>query len=133
MRTLEGQRERAADRSGAADEDVSPWAGIAHQRFDFRHSLGRFGGDHFAGVARHDHVVFDADADVAQPLRHVVGRADVEPRLDRERHAGLERAPLPGGLVFARVVHVEAEPVSRAVHVEALVGFFFQDLLKPRF
>ena len=55
--------------------------------------------------------------------------ADIEPGLDRERHAGAERAPVALALVVAGVVHVEAEPVAGAVHVEALVGFF----LKHRF
>src|SRR3989442_2934050 len=57
-------------------------AGIAHQCFDVRNALGRFGGDDFAVAGRDDDVVLDADGDVAQPLRHIVGGADVQPRLD---------------------------------------------------
>src|SRR3954471_3194572 len=100
-----------------------PGAGIAHQRFDFGDTLGGFGRDDLACPLGDDHIVLDADADVAQPLRHVVGCADIEARFHGERHAGLEPSPLPGPLVFARVVHVEPEPVSGAMHVEALVGF----------
>ncbi len=59
-------------------------------------------------------------------LGHVVRGADVQAGLDGERHARRQRAPLAGALVVARVVHVQAEPVPGAVHVEALVGFLLQ-------
>ena len=43
-------------------------------------------------------------------------------RLDRQRHAGLQHAPLLADLVVADVVHVHAEPVAGAMHEEAPVG-----------
>src|SRR3954469_8216563 len=52
-------------------------ARIAHQRLDVRHRLGPFGAQDFAAVGVHQHVVLDAHADVAQPLRDVVPGADV--------------------------------------------------------
>src|SRR6185369_3939874 len=51
-------------------------------------------------------------------------------RLDRDHHARRERAPFSGALVVARIVHVQAKPVAGAVHVKALVGFFFQRLVQ---
>jgi hypothetical protein len=49
-------------------------------------------------------------------------RRDVEAGLDRQHHARLEHAPLVADLVVADVVHVHAQPVAGAVHVEAAVG-----------
>ena len=50
-------------------------------------------------------------------------RADVEARLDGEHHAGLQLArTCPSMHVVAGVVHVQAEPVAGAVHVELLVA-----------
>src|SRR5207248_275463 len=74
----------------------------------------------------------DADADVP-PLR-VLGRAprNVDPGLDRQRHPGLEnRLRLSVALqprdtrritVAPRVVHVQPDPVTRAMRVELLIG-----------
>src|SRR5262245_4756906 len=107
-------------------------AGIAHQRFDLGYPLGRFGGDDLAVALRHDYIVLDPDADVAQGRRDIVGGADIEAGLDCKGHSRLERAPLPGALVFAGIVHVESQPVARAVHVEALVGLLLQDLVESR-
>src|SRR3954466_3813327 len=108
----------------------TPGAGIAHQRLDVVDGLGRFGGEDFAAARSHDDVVLDAHAGVVQGPGYVVGGADVEARLDGECHAGREVAPLAGALVVAGVVHVEAEPVARAVHVEALVGFLLERLVE---
>ena len=49
-------------------------------------------------------------------------RGDVEPGLDGEHHAGRERARRAVLRVDADVVHVHAQPVAGAVHVELLVG-----------
>src|SRR5687767_7045280 len=76
---------------------------VAHQGFDVGDGLGRLRGEHFAAVVGDPDVVLDANADVAQPLGHVFRRADVEAGLDRERHAGLERAPAARTLVFAGI------------------------------
>src|SRR5712692_8380976 len=85
-------------------------AGIAHQRFDVLGKLGRLGGDDLAATRRHHDVVLDAYADVAQRFRHVIGRPDVEPGLDGERHPRRAAAPIARALVLAGIVHVQAEP-----------------------
>ena len=72
------------------------------------------------------HIVFDADADVPQRLRHVIGWADVAARLDGEHHAGLQFAPVVADFVIAGVVYVHAQPMASAVHVEAFVARAFQ-------
>src|SRR5437660_734185 len=115
----------------------APWmrtsvsgAGIAHQRLDVIDALGRFGGNHFAAALGDEDVVLDADADVVQRLWHIVGGTDVETGLDRQHHARREAAPLSRALVIAGIVHVEAQPVSGAVHIEALVGFLLKDLVE---
>src|SRR5579862_744286 len=73
----------------------------------------------------HDHVVFDANADVAEAPRNPAqaGR-DIDARLDRERHPRLEDAPLIADPVVADVVNVHPEPMAGAMHEEALVGAF---------
>src|SRR3954453_10405745 len=109
-----------------------PGPGIPHQRFDFGDALGCFGRDDLARSAGDDYVILDADADVAQRLWHVVGCAGGETGLHGERHTRLERSPLRCALVFARIVHVEPEPVSGTVHVEALVGFLLEHLAQGR-
>ena len=69
--------------------------------------------------ARHRDVVFDADADAAEALRHAAraGR-DVDAGLDGHHHARLQHAPLVADLVVADVVHIHAEPVAGPVHEE---------------
>ena len=77
------------------------------------------------------HVVLDADADVRAGARA------------RRRRRGCSRpgstvSTMPGAsarqcavaLVVARVVHVQAQPVAGAVHVEALVGLLFEHLVE---
>ena len=49
-------------------------------------------------------------------------RRDVEARLDRQHHPRLQHPPLLAELVVADVVHVHAQPVAGAVHVELAVG-----------
>ena len=81
-------------------------------------------------VLGHEHVVLDADADAAERRGHVLGvGGHVEPRLDREHHAGLERPRRAVDRVAADVVHVAAEPVARAVHVEAPVELLLDRLV----
>src|SRR5713226_2441140 len=70
---------------------------------------------------RYDDVVFDAHARVPELPGHVVGRPNVAARLHGQGHARLEAAPLPARFVFSGVMDVQAEPMSGAVHVEALV------------
>src|SRR6266581_3819732 len=70
---------------------------------------------------RYDDVVFDAHARVPELPGHVVGRPNVAARLHRQGHARLEAAPLPARFVFSGVMDVQAEPMSGAMHVEALV------------
>ena len=75
------------------------------------------------------HVVLDAHADVPPAARHALrpGR-DVDAGLDGQAHAGLEHAPLVADLVVADVVHVHAEPVTGAMHVEVPVGAVLDEL-----
>src|SRR5690349_11997928 len=83
---------------------------------------GHATGEHLAAVAGHDHVVLDADADALELLRGAGGsRGDVDARLDGERHARFEHAPLVADLVVADVVHVHAQPMAGAVHEVLLV------------
>src|SRR3954468_19674231 len=101
-------------------------AGIAHEGLDIVDRLGRLGGEHLAAGLRYGNVVLDAYAEIVQRLGHVIRRAHVKAGLDGERHPGDERTPLARALVFARVVHIQAEPVASSVHIEALVGFLLQ-------
>src|SRR2546421_10172090 len=116
--------------TGPAPRIRTSGSGIAHQGFDIVDALRRLGSKHFAAALGDEDIVFDAHADIAQPFRNVVRGADVQSRLDGERHAGGERAPAARTFVFARVVHVEAEPVPGAVHVVALIGFLLENLLE---
>src|SRR6266581_5284048 len=74
-----------------------------------------------ASRGRDDHVVLDAYARVPELLGYVVGRSDVAARLHGQGHARLESAPLSARFVFSGVMDVQAEPMSGAMHVEALV------------
>ena len=65
---------------------------------------------------------------LATPLR---AGGNVDARLDRHHHAGLEHAPLLADLVVADVVHVHAEPVTGAMHEEAAVGAFLDERSAP--
>src|SRR5712691_12121713 len=69
----------------------------------------------------HDNVVLNAYADVPELPGHVVGRSDVAARFYSQGHSRLEAAPLPARFIFSGVMDVQAEPMSGAVHVEALV------------
>src|SRR6185436_5632001 len=121
---------RCSSKAKAQPTGPAPWMAtsgrIAFQRFDVRDALGRFAGDDLASAFGHQRIVLDADADAVQRLRHIVSRANVEPGFHGQHHAGGERAPLAGALVFARVVHVQPEPVTSTVHVEALVSFLLE-------
>jgi len=88
------------------------------------HILDRFRcgcSQYFAPRGRYDNVVLDAHARVPELPRYVVGRPDVAARFYGQGHARLEAAPFPVRFVFSGVVDVQAEPMSGAVHVEALV------------
>src|SRR5881392_42854 len=115
----------------------APWmrtsisgAGIAHQRLDVLGALRRFGGNHLAAALGNEDVVLDTDADVVQRLWHIVGGTDIEAGLYRQHHARREAAPLSRALVIAGIVHVEAQPVPGAVHIEALVGLLLEDFVE---
>src|SRR6266853_662390 len=86
-------------------------------------------GQHFATRGRNDDVVLDAYARVPELPRYVVGWPDIAARLYGQGHARLEAAPFPARFVFSRVMDVQAEPMSGAVHVEALVILGLDDLL----
>src|SRR5580658_8516202 len=98
-------------------------SGARHQRFDLIRVFGDACTQYLGATLGHDDVVLDADADVAEALRHPAraGR-QVNARLDGQHHAGLEHAPLIAHFVVADVVDVEAEPVTGAMHEETPVG-----------
>src|SRR4051812_46208828 len=101
---------------------TSSMASAAEDRFlHVLHAFRASRGEDVAALRRHQHVVLDAHADVPERLGHVLRRTDIQAGLDREDHAGLELPPLALLHVVTGVVHVEAEPVARAVHVELLV------------
>src|SRR4051794_31749475 len=100
---------------------TSSMASAAEDRFlHVLHALGASRREDVAALRRYQHVVFDAHADVPERLGHVLRRTDIQARLDREDHAGLQLAPFALLHVVARVVHIEPQPVARAVHVELL-------------
>src|SRR6266705_1305607 len=88
---------------------------------DLGDGLGRGSGEVFVAARGHQDVVFDTHADVPEFLGHVLAGTDVATRLDRQQHAGLERARLAVDAVEPYVVHIEPEPVPGAMHVELLV------------
>ena len=127
---LDGAAERARGR--AAARLTRPSRGAPGQAFARSASQastssavrGMRGRQVLVAVRGHEHVVLDAHADAAELLRHgeVVG-LEVQARLDREDHAGLDDAvdvELLAGL--RAVVHVEPEVVARAVHHVAAVA-----------
>src|SRR5690606_35709051 len=88
-------------RSGHRSRDGAPCYGsrrLAERRADRALDLvgvdGKLRGEHVAAVARDDDVVLDADADAPPRLRLTGGiGGDVDARLDRQHHAGLEQTP----------------------------------------
>src|SRR6266704_2216685 len=78
-------------------------------------------GQYLAPGGCYENVVLDAYARVPELLGYVVGRSDVAARLHGQGHARLESAPLSARFVFSGVMDVQAEPMSGAMHVEALV------------
>ena len=81
-------------------------------------------------ISGHQRVVLDADADVVEARIDVFSWPDVTTRLEGQHHAGPQRTPLTRKLVVAGVVHVEAQPVPGAVHVEAAVGLALQHAIE---
>src|SRR5258706_4471101 len=92
---------------------------VTHQQFDAVDILRRGCGDDLAAGVGHQRIVLYAYADVPEFFRNVFGGPYVTARLDRQHHARLEREPGAIALVVARVMHIHAQPVSGAVHVEA--------------
>ena len=81
--------------------------------------LQLLGGDDAEAIAALPLLVL---AVLAQRIRHRLALGiDVQAGLDGEDHAGLERARGAVEAIVADVVHVHAEPVSGAVHVELTV------------
>src|SRR5882762_3624447 len=76
---------------------------------------------HLAPGGCYDDVVLDAYPRVPELSGYVVGWPDVAARLYSQGHTRLESAPLPARFVFSGVMDVQAEPMSGAMHVEALV------------
>ena len=97
---------------------------FCHHGFDVGHGLG------VAWVMMSQpSAVTRASSSMRMPMfqkasGHAVGRADVGARFDGQDVARNKVAPLAADLVFARVMHVEAEPVAGAMHVELTVAGF---------
>src|SRR5215472_3629987 len=96
---------------------------LGHHGLDLLGILRRARAEHLRPALRDQHVVLNADADVAEAPRHAArARRQVDPRLDGECHARLEHPPLLADLIVTDVVHVEPEPVPGAMHEVAAVG-----------
>src|SRR5437899_4652816 len=85
---------------------------------------------YLAARSCHDDVVLDAHPRVPELPGHVIGRPDVTAGLYGQGHARLEAAPLPARFIFSCLVDVQTEPMSGAVHVEALVILGFDHLVE---
>ena len=83
---------------------------------------------HFGSVVGHEHIVLDANADVPELLGYARRGANIDARLDGERHAGLEHSPFPAHLVVADVVHIETQPVAGAMVEKRQVGLLLDQL-----
>ena len=97
--------------------------------FHFWNRLGDLRAQVFMAVGGDQDVVFDADTDAAQGLGRtfrVVG--NVETRFHGKNHARCQGARSLALVVAAAVVHVEAHPVARSVHVVIPVGLVLDDL-----
>ena len=82
------------------------------------------------------HIVLDADADALPAI--VDGRlsfrdrqtiADVQARLHREHHAGLQLNVMLPEAVSAHIVHIQTQPVTGAVHVEMAISPLFDQAI----
>jgi hypothetical protein len=75
-----------------------------------------------------ENIVLDTNTDVPPLARDLlVSGRHVQSRLDGHDHAGLEHPPLAPDLVVADVVHIHAQPVTGAVHVELAVAPLLDD------
>src|SRR5260221_13254512 len=126
-------RPRRPDRPRRWRRRGAPCSAIEDRALDVLDGLRALGGEDFAALRGDQHIVLDAHADVPEWLGNVVRRADVKARLDGEHHAGPQLAPLALLHVVACVVHVEAEPVAGAVHVELLVRVVLEHLVDAAF
>src|SRR5579863_5288408 len=86
-----------------------------HQRLDLFRGFLQSPREDLGGVGGDQHLIFDANADVPELLRYPRRRPNVNPRLDGQHHSRLQYPPLAPDLVIADVMHVEAEPMSRAM------------------
>src|SRR5512146_3027490 len=109
----------SASPSGPAPTTPIAGRGVMSSARTFRHhvlSVGdgfrRILGDDFNAISADVHIVFDTDTDVPELLGDVLCRADVATRLDGYDHPRLQRTPVAGVFVFARVMHVQSEPMS---------------------
>src|SRR5204862_2121860 len=100
---------------------TSASSATADQSLEVPDRFRRGGSQYLAPRNRHDDVVLDAHPGVPELPGHVIGRPDVAARLYGQCHARLEAAPLPARFVFSCGMDVQAEPMSGAMHVEALV------------
>ena len=81
-------------------------------------------------VFRHQNVVFDSNPNSAETVSDfIVVRIDVQSRLDRKHHPGLEHSRRAVHPVQPDVMHVHAEPVTRAMHVIAPIRALLDYLL----
>src|SRR3546814_1209177 len=97
-----------------------------HARFSRRHQLLDRGDFLWRAIGQHTrtlfgdhHVILDADADTPElRIDALAAGCNVEARLDRHHHAGFEFSIRTVELVTADIVHIHAQPVAGAMHVE---------------
>src|SRR5712692_11717050 len=129
--TIRATETALPDRASASAQPTGPPPAIAtstsggsttaNQRLDISDRLGCCCRQHLAPGGCYDDVVLDSYARVPELSGYVVTWPDVAARLYGQGHTRLESAPLPSRFVFSGVMNVQAEPMSGAMHVEALV------------
>ena len=78
-------------------------------------------------VTRHQHIVFNANANVPPLFRHTfTARRNVDTGFHRHDHTGFKHPPSVTDLVFTNIMHIHTEPVTGAVHIKAFVVFILQ-------
>src|SRR5690554_4085756 len=94
-----------------------------HPRLDLVSSPGPLAGKDLVSVPGDQHIILDTDADTPPPGCHLlVVRGDVDPRLPGHHHARFQHPPFAADPVLADIVHIHAQPVTGAVHVEGAVA-----------
>src|SRR3989344_9575197 len=125
---LQAHGQTRADQAAANNRNVDAWHALGrhaacggHQRFDLDDSFRHATGEDFATGLGHHHVVFNAYADAAPFLLHVlIVHGDIDARLDGHGHADFQLAPFAADLVLTHIMHIHPQPVAGAGHIEGL-------------